>query len=532
MSSQYDPFWQSHLAELHSLLEEVDQVGTVRRQFAGIRDFGDRRTWAGRLELQDGVVFNSQMAHMISLGHCLAAATATRTGRRYILRMDNRCLLTVQCLSPTGATPLPAASTLPATGRLTCEDLHHLAQELPRIRYPFEPTNLPGNGIYLLFEAGETGHGADRITYIGSHDVAGGLAERLARHFQPNRAQSILRKHIGEALLRARGASSALLQAWTSEHRDGHRFEVDVDTYLRNRVSLVVLPVELSDIDRLRQEAAWIRLVSGCQVCRSAENWLGRHSPKPRIANGKLWNVQHVLEATRVVVQPRVGSVSRTLIILPCSSTKYPADQPVFRPDEYESLADLLPDTGHQLQRARDHIGRAYIDSASPIQAAIDYYQGYLYGTSRLKYLLAELCRAGVNSCLILSGGYGLLLPNEPIHDYDRSMVDSRWRRAGLGNCLAEFIRCQSVTTVVGFVGQRTPYAAFLAKTNWREVGLPLGTSFGYFSPEFEGSGGAQVNVPRALGQACATYLQEGLRFEAVVNGRFNDMEMRWRPIV
>ncbi len=42
-----------------------------------------------------------------------------------------------------------------------CRFIHDLAGKFDRHKFPFEPEGIPENGIYLLFEAGETAHGTD-----------------------------------------------------------------------------------------------------------------------------------------------------------------------------------------------------------------------------------------------------------------------------------------------------------------------------------------------------------------------------------
>jgi hypothetical protein len=49
-----------------------------------------------------------------------------------------------------------------------------------------------------MFEAGESGHGTDRIVYVGTHTGPGNLPARLAEHFvRENKDRSIFRGNIG-----------------------------------------------------------------------------------------------------------------------------------------------------------------------------------------------------------------------------------------------------------------------------------------------------------------------------------------------
>jgi hypothetical protein len=50
-----------------------------------------------------------------------------------------------------------------------CAALHDWANSLPLFQFPFEESAIPWNGIYLLFERGEVGHGSNRIVRVGTH---------------------------------------------------------------------------------------------------------------------------------------------------------------------------------------------------------------------------------------------------------------------------------------------------------------------------------------------------------------------------
>jgi hypothetical protein len=84
----------------------------------------------------------------------------------------------------------------------TCAQLHQALRALERYRFPFDPKRIPSNGLYVLFEKGETGHGGDRIVRVGTHTGEAQLRSRLKQHFiTPSKDRSIFRKNIGRALL-------------------------------------------------------------------------------------------------------------------------------------------------------------------------------------------------------------------------------------------------------------------------------------------------------------------------------------------
>ncbi|MXW43984.1 MAG: hypothetical protein F4Z56_04650, partial [Candidatus Dadabacteria bacterium] len=93
-----------------------------------------------------------------------------------------------------------------------CRFIHDLAGHFDRHEFPFEPGLIPESGIYLLFEAGETAHGTERIVHVGMHSGDRRLRSRLQEHDSPNKDRSILRKNVGRALLRKSGDS--FLEKW------------------------------------------------------------------------------------------------------------------------------------------------------------------------------------------------------------------------------------------------------------------------------------------------------------------------------
>ena len=114
-----------------------------------------------------------------------------------------------------------------------CSRLHVLARRLVRQSFPFDRNAIPKNGIYLLFECGEIGHGGDRIVRVGTHTGPGQLPSRLGQHFlAENKDRSIFRKNIGRALLNRDG--DPFLQSWnidltTRQARDRHLESVDLE---------------------------------------------------------------------------------------------------------------------------------------------------------------------------------------------------------------------------------------------------------------------------------------------------------------
>lgn len=189
----------------------------------------------------------------------------------------------------------------------SCAALHQLANTLPRWTFPFPEERIPSDGIYLLFEQGESGHGASRIVRVGTHTGPEQLRSRLKQHFlNANKDRSIFRKNIGRALLNR--SFDSFLADWnldltTRKLREQHAGRLDgakqhaveemVSEYIRGRFQFVVISVPEKS-RRLVWEARIISTVSLCEECRASDAWLGRHSPVPKIVESGLWQVNEL----------------------------------------------------------------------------------------------------------------------------------------------------------------------------------------------------------------------------------------------
>lgn len=188
-----------------------------------------------------------------------------------------------------------------------CSNLHYLFGQLPRYRFPFDARIIPLNGIYVLYEEGELGHGVDRIVRIGTHTGNNQLRSRLEQHFlRENKDRSIFRKNIGRALLLKEG--DPFLSQWeldltTHEAKERYRGQVDyqkqkevekqVTAVIRSLFSFAVFRVD-EKVSRLGWESKLISTVSLCRECQPSANWLGLYSPKEKIRESGLWIVNEL----------------------------------------------------------------------------------------------------------------------------------------------------------------------------------------------------------------------------------------------
>ena len=188
-----------------------------------------------------------------------------------------------------------------------CATLHRWFNACERLRFPFSKEKIPRNGIYILFEKGERAHGGDRIVRVGTHTGHNQLPSRLQEHFlRENKDRSIFRKNIGRALLSR--TEDPFLSIWEldlTSHRaraaHGHKvdrtrqlsIEQAVSAYIRDNFTFVVFPVA-EQADRLRWESQLISAISLCEECQPSSGWLGRFSPKNRIRESGLWQVNEL----------------------------------------------------------------------------------------------------------------------------------------------------------------------------------------------------------------------------------------------
>lgn len=188
-----------------------------------------------------------------------------------------------------------------------CESIHKLTNSLERHVFPFEESKLPKNGIYILFQNGETGHHQDRIVRIGTHTGENQLRSRLKQHFlNENKDRSIFRKNIGRALLNQR--NDPFLRFWeldltTRKEKEKYSNEIDfeylnniereVSQFIQDNFSFTVFEVTNKE-KRLEVESKLISTVSWCDECKPSNDWLGNWSPKDKIVKSGLWLVNEL----------------------------------------------------------------------------------------------------------------------------------------------------------------------------------------------------------------------------------------------
>jgi hypothetical protein len=422
---------------------------------SAITGCGNRASWSGNADVRGAIVVSAAMAHMAAPAKAMTPAAIGQ----------------------------PRDVQLSATE--ACAAIHRLFFDLPVYRTPDE---IPfRDGLYVFYERRQRsphGDGA-RIVRIGNHPRSDGrLVGRLREHYLTRRNAkngSVFRLLLGGALIRRDDPRSpCLLPGPGRGHWEAHMqpecdrcapYEERVTDFLSTECAFRCIRMP-DRAERNRFEALLVATVAACTRCRPSESWVGCFAWSPTVRRTGLWNREFVGGATlsgadlqrlaQLVAQTPAASraaatdLGSTLLLIPCSASKagWPDPHlPVKRVGELvrPELCRLLEE-GRQLAFAR-----TCIDLATPARPAIATYSGFPYATPGFRELLTSHLRRGLH-CLIVSGGYGLLRPEEPIHVYEAHLQQTRgiWgervpallrdyvRRNGIGRTFAVFSRSYS----------------------------------------------------------------------------------------
>lgn len=164
-----------------------------------------------------------------------------------------------------------------------------LASNLPRVVAPFESGIIPANGIYFMFENGETVTIGDReiprIVRIGTHRADGRLAKRIRTHCLGRVRTSVFRRHVAAALFNRGQDANHATTLWPTKS--------DLTDYIRENVTFACIEVN-DHVDRLELEGTLIALHAQAPAGKPSSSWLGYYSTAEEIREFGLWNRQHV----------------------------------------------------------------------------------------------------------------------------------------------------------------------------------------------------------------------------------------------
>ena len=183
-----------------------------------------------------------------------------------------------------------------------CHTIHQWFNSMPKLVFPFDEKVIPLNGVYILFEKGELGHGTNRIVRIGTHTGINQLISRLHQHFiNEVKDRSIFRKNIGRCLLNK--TNDNFIEQWeldltTRKAKEKYSNLVDfkkqaeiekkVSRYIQEHFSFTVFPIK-DKASRIRLESRIISTVSWCDECKSSDNWLGLYCPNKELQSNRTY---------------------------------------------------------------------------------------------------------------------------------------------------------------------------------------------------------------------------------------------------
>lgn len=183
--------------------------------------------------------------------------------------------------------------------------IHNMVDEIPHLTWDEIDSLEFENGVYLIFESGETILETNRIVRVGTHTKDGLLKRRLKNHYiRTNKDGSIFRKNIGSALLNK--DQDEFLDVWRlntsspkvkEENKDrlnsAYKKEIEkrVSDYLRENTKFLCIEVDSKE-ERLRLEEGLIALFGGNKKFKASDNWLGNYHPDSKIRESYLWNKQ------------------------------------------------------------------------------------------------------------------------------------------------------------------------------------------------------------------------------------------------
>ena len=178
-----------------------------------------------------------------------------------------------------------------------CLLLHKLISHLPVYSWKTIDEIPFLNGIYFVFEKGETYHGLDRIVRIGINKEPDRLKKRLKNHFSDNNHQkSIFIKHIGRAYLNQ--ANDDYLKIWNMKKPGTLRnlqkqnyYQEKASQYLRNNMTFTTIYIE-DTATRKRLEGAVISTLFHTDDFLPSKHWIGHFSPEEKIRNSGMWVAQ------------------------------------------------------------------------------------------------------------------------------------------------------------------------------------------------------------------------------------------------
>ena len=201
---------------------------------------------------------------------------------------------------------------------------------------------------------------------------------------------------------------------------------------------------------------------------------------------------------TDAAEMPRL-SISTTLFVLPCSGAKRRGGRRATL--RGTSMLHSLPrGLAAELRTRRStNAPQAKLDESALLPAA-ERYTGTLYQVAGDALDVLATAGAGL---LIISGGYGVVRPDEPIGWYDQEFRNAMWPDGVIARCLAAYADATGATAAIAFLSATTQYARVFHTARWPDrVEHVL-----HVWPE--PVAGAIIKAPRAQGEALKAFSRD-----------------------
>ena len=217
---------------------------------------------------------------------------------------------------------------------------------------------------------------------------------------------------------------------------------------------------------------------------------------RPLAARARSGKPSHERAGPTVGAEMPPLSISATLFVLPCSGFKRRGGRRTAARGT-SVLRSLPRGLAAELRTCRSEIAsRAKLDESALLPAA-ERYTGTLYRAAG--DALDVLAGSGAD-LLIISGGYGVVRPSEPIGWYDQEFQNAMWPNGVVARCLAAYADATGATAVIAVLAATTQYARVFRSARWPErVEHVL-----HVWPE--PTAGAMVKAPRAQGEALKVF--------------------------
>ena len=171
-----------------------------------------------------------------------------------------------------------------------CQRLHLLFNNLGSHRFSGTEINKLGfsNGVYIIFEEGETAHDGKRIVRVGTHREPGNLKNRLNQH-RRNSGSSVFRRKVGCAILNKNEAYKSYIEPWYGKkykliNEDVLQLHRNLVTqHITGKTSFVAFEVKRTSKEEkgtLFWESKIIATIAQCDECIPSKGWLGNWLPE------------------------------------------------------------------------------------------------------------------------------------------------------------------------------------------------------------------------------------------------------------